>query len=142
MKNIFRNIVAVLLGLLIGGVVNMAIVTVSGKVISLPEGVNPADMESLKAGLHLFEPKHFLMPFLAHAIGTLVGAFIAAKIAATNQFRLALVIGVFFLAGGIEAVRMLPEAPIWFDVTDLVLAYIPMAYLGYKLSSLKTNQTK
>lgn len=135
MKNVFRNIVAVVLGLLIGGVVNMAIVTVSGKVVPLPEGVNPSDMESLKAVLHLFQAKHFLMPFLAHAIGTLVGAFIAAKIAATNQFRMALIVGIFFLVGGIEAVRMLPEAPIWFDVADLVLAYIPMAYLGYRLAS-------
>ncbi|HEY0261722.1 MAG TPA: hypothetical protein VGB95_01760 [Chitinophagales bacterium] len=137
MKIILRNIVAVVLGLVVGSVVNMSIIMISGKVIPLPDGVNPADMESLKAGMYLFEPKHFLMPFLAHALGALVGAFIAAKIAALRKLRCAMIIGVFFLFGGIEAVRMLPEAPMWFNVTDLVLAYIPMAFLGYKLAERK-----
>ena len=76
------------------------------------------------------------MPFLAHALGTLVGAFIAAKIAVSHKMRFALGLGVFFLLGGIAAVFMLP-APMWYNVTDLVLAYIPMAYLGGKMAVKK-----
>lgn len=30
------------------------------------------------------------------------------------------------------AVQMIP-APLWFDVLDLALAYLPMAWLGYQL---------
>jgi len=46
--------------------------------------------------------------------------------------KFALGIAVFFLAGGIASVAMLPS-PLWFSVTDLVLAYIPMGYLAGKL---------
>ena len=45
----------------------------------------------------------------------------------------ALAIGFAFLAGGVMMVIMLPETPLWFTLTDLLLAYLPMAYLGHRL---------
>lgn len=131
--NILKNLLAVVLGLFIGGSVNMGIIMISDGMIALPEGVNPADIESIKSNFHLYQPKHFVMPFLAHAIGTLVGAFVAAKIAATRKKAFALVIGAFFLMGGIQMANLLP-APIWYDILDLGVAYIPMALLGAKLA--------
>ncbi|MBK7407185.1 MAG: hypothetical protein IPL49_19070 [Saprospirales bacterium] len=136
MHPILRNILAVIAGIFVGGMVNMGIIMLSSSIIPLPEGVNPADPESLKAGIHLFEPKHFIFPFLAHALGTLVGAYLTALIAANRKMILALVIGVVFLIGGIINVVNLP-APLWFDVLDLVAAYIPMGWLGWKLAGGK-----
>lgn len=133
MNTILRNVLAVIIGLFLGGVVNMALITISGSIIPPPEGVDPANMDSLKESIHLFQPKHFVFPFLAHALGTLVGAFITTKIAATNKFNLAMVIGAFFLIGGIMMVMQLP-GPMWFNVLDLVVAYIPMAWLGNKIA--------
>jgi len=129
MNPILRNILAVVAGIFIGGAVNMGLIMLSSEIIPLPEGVDPADIESLKANLHLFEAKHFIMPFLAHALGTLVGALITALIAATHKMKMALIIGVFFLTGGIANVAML-GGPIWFTILDLVVAYLPMAWLG------------
>ncbi|MDR9397724.1 hypothetical protein [Salibacter sp.] len=45
---------------------------------------------------------------------------------------MSLIIGVFFLIGGIMNVYMLPS-PMWFSIVDLVFAYIPMAVLGYRI---------
>lgn len=129
-----KNILAVVAGAVIGSVVNMSIITMSGSIIPPPEGADVTTMEGLKASMHLFQPKHFLMPFLAHALGTLVGAFIAARFAANNHFRFALIVGFIFLAGGIANVMMLPS-PLWFTMLDLVVAYIPMAYLGGKFAN-------
>ena len=138
MNSILKNILAVVLGLFIGGAVNMAIIMISGSIIPPPEGTNLTTMEGLEAAMPLMEPKHFLLPFLAHALGTLVGAIIAAKIAATHKMRFAMVIGLCFLVGGIMNIVMLPS-PTWFTVVDLGLAYIPMAYLGGKLALRKSN---
>ncbi len=80
----------------------------------------------------LLEPKHFLFPFLAHALGTLVSALVAALIAANHQMKITIGIGIFSLLGGIAAVYMIP-APTWFVVLDLVGAYLPFAYVGGKL---------
>ena len=50
MNPIIRNILAVIAGFVVGGTVNMGLIMLSGSVIALPEGVNPADEESLLAG--------------------------------------------------------------------------------------------
>ena len=83
--------------------------------------------------MKLFAPANFLFPFLAHALGTLSGAYVAAKFAASHQLKFAIGIGVFFLIGGVVMVNML-GGPMWFIATDLLLAYIPMGYLGWVLA--------
>lgn len=132
MKTILRNIFAVIIGLAVGGTVNMTLIVVSPHVIAPPAGVDVTDPQSLSASMHLFEPKHFVFPFLAHALGTLAGALLAFLIAASYRSVFAYTIGAVFLAGGIAATFMIP-APIWFVILDLAAAYIPMAWIGTKL---------
>lgn len=134
MINIFRNMLAIIAGVVIGSAVNMALITISPSLIPPPAGVDVIDAESLAKSIHLFEAKNFLMPFLAHALGTLVGAIIAYLVAASYKVQLAYVIGVVFLCGGIMASYMIP-APIWFIALDLLAAYIPMAWLGIQIAS-------
>jgi hypothetical protein len=138
MNPIFKNVLAVIAGLVIGSAVNMFFISLNGTLIALPEGADVSTMEGLKESMSLFEPKHFIFPFLAHALGTLVGAYIAAKIAGTRKMLFAMVIGMAFLAGGIINVINLP-APGWFSALDLILAYIPMGWLGGKLGAGKST---
>lgn len=133
MNPILKNILAVVAGVIVGSMVNMGIVMISGSIIPPPEGGDITTMEGLKSTIHLFEPKHFIFPFLAHALGTLVGAFIAAKIAATRKMLMSLLIGLFFLIGGTVNIAML-GGPMWFTALDIIVAYLPMAYLGYLLA--------
>src|SRR5438876_3840036 len=132
MKTILRNIFAVIIGLAVGGTVNMALIIVSPHVIAPPAGVDVTDSQSLSTSMHLFEPKHFVFPFLAHALGTVVGALLAFLIAASYRPVFAYTIGAFFLAGGIAVAFMIP-APVWFIILDLAAAYIPMAWIGTQL---------
>lgn len=134
MNSTLRNILAVILGLVIGSIVNGAIIQISGSIIPPPEGADLKTMEGLKASMHLFTPINFLMPWLAHALGTFVGALVAALIAANNKMRFAIAIGCVFLIGGIMAVYMLP-APMWFNIVDLALAYLPMGWLAGKMAT-------
>jgi len=129
-----RNFLAVIIGLVVGGVVNMGIVYISGSIIEPPAGADVTTTEGLKASMHLFEPKHFIMPFLAHALGTLVGAAVATLIGASRKMTLAMIVGVIFLLGGITMVFMVPS-PTWFAALDILVAYIPMAWLGYKIGN-------
>ena len=132
MHPIVRNILAVIAGAFIGSLVNGSLIMMSGSIIPPPNGADVTTEEGLKAAMHLFEPKHFIMPFLAHAIGTLIGAVVAVSIAANNKMKMAIIVGVLFLMGGIANVLMLP-APMWFNILDLVVAYFPMAFLAGKL---------
>ncbi|MBT8384565.1 MAG: hypothetical protein KJO83_02520 [Bacteroidia bacterium] len=132
MNTIIRNSLAVILGLIIGSIVNMGIIMISGSIIPPPQDADITTMEGLKSTMHLFEPKHFIFPFLAHALGTFIGAIVAAIIAANHKGKFALAIGAFFLIGGIANVIMLPS-PLWFSILDLAAAYIPMGFIAGRL---------
>lgn len=138
MLNLLRNALALLGGIAIGGAVNMALITLSPSVIAPPAGVDVNNAASLSASMHLFEPRHFLMPFLAHAVGTLAGALAAYLISATHKEAMAYVVGAVFLCGGVAASFMIP-APAWFIALDLVAAYLPMAWVGIQIGARMTR---
>lgn len=136
MHPVLRNILAVVVGWAVGSAVNMGLITLGGSLVPPPPGSDVSTMEGLSQAMALFEPKHFLFPFLAHALGTLCGAVVAALISQTHKQQMAFVVGALYLLGGIAAVVMLPS-PLWFSALDLIVAYLPMAYLGWKLATLR-----
>lgn len=134
MPSLLRNVLAVIVGLLLGSVVNGSLIALSPSLIPPPAGVDVNSVESMRANIGLFQPRNFLMPFLAHALGTLVGAVAAYLVAVTHRARFAYAIGVIFLCGGIAACFMIP-APTWFIAVDLLFAYVPMAWLAIQIGS-------
>ncbi|MEM1434805.1 MAG: hypothetical protein AAGG11_12165 [Pseudomonadota bacterium] len=85
--------------------------------------------DSIASAIGRFEAKHFVFPFLAHALGTLAGACVAILATPFHQPVVATVVGVCFLMGGIAASRSIP-APQAFLMADLGVAYLPMAALA------------
>ncbi len=131
MHPILRNVLAVVGGWLGGSIVNMGLIQVGYSIFPL-EGIDPNDMKALAEVMPTLGPESFVFPFLAHALGTLVGASLAAVIAASHKMKFAYAIGGLFLLGGIMVNMMLP-GPVWFTALDIIVAYIPMAILGGKL---------
>lgn len=135
-NRIIRNSVASLAGLLAGAFLNGLIIRYSHWLIPPPEGTDLRTEAGLKTGMVLMGPQHFLMPFLAHFLGSLAAAFLATRI--SNSLIPALVCGVIFFAGGAWMVAILPS-PLWFNALDLSLAYLPAAWLGYRLGRKKSS---
>ena len=133
MNPILKNILAIIAGWVGGSIVNMGLVKI-GHILLPIEGIDPSNMTQLTEVLPTLDAQYFIFPFLAHALGTLVGAFIAYKIASTHKMKFSLGIGAFFLLGGIIVNRMIP-GPTWFTITDILLAYIPMSWIGGKMAS-------
>lgn len=129
MLAVLRNLFAIILGVVLGSMINLSIVTIGMSVIPAPEGIDMSDMESLQANMNALEPKNFIFPWLAHALGTLIGAFSTARLAHSNARMLAMMVGGFFLLGGITMVVAV-GGPTWFVLFDLIGAYIPMAFIG------------
>jgi hypothetical protein len=131
--------VALLFGLIAGAALNMGILYAGMWLLPPPEGVDINRVETINENIHRYSLLDMAVPFLAHALGTLLGAFVGASIALTpnSRRRVALLIGCIFLLGGLEAIRMIPNAPLWFDILDLTVAYIPMSIIGWRLAVRK-----
>lgn len=128
---IVRGIVAVIVGIVVGSVVNGLIIFLSNAVFGAPDGMDLFDAASVKAHADKLTTANFIGVLLAHQLGTLVGAFIAAWIAPARKIIFAIAIGAWFLLGGVYAISLIP-APMWFVVADLIL-YLPVAFAGGKL---------
>lgn len=129
MNPVLRNVLAVIAGLLNGGFVNGLTLNIGMNLFPPPEGVDLNNLESIKDNLHRYSVMQLLVPFLAHALGTLVGALVTALIAVTKKMSLALLIGAIFLLSGLYMVYVV-GGPLWFILLDLLVAYLPMAFLG------------
>jgi hypothetical protein len=131
--DILRNIGSLILGIIAGMIVNYSMIAVGNMIIAPPLSEDITSPEGLKASMPFFEWQHFIFPFLAHALGTFVGAVIAAIVSADSKMKFAMTIGFFFLMGSVANMVLLP-APVWFSILDFVLAYVPMAYLGWMVA--------
>lgn len=127
-----RNILAVIAGFVVGSIVNMTLINVGHSVVGLPPGADVSTMEGVAAAMPLFEAKHFIVPFVAHAGGTFAGALVAALIAASHKLTIGMVIGVLFLLGGVTT-GIYIGSPMWYNAIDFIFAYIPFAWLGARL---------
>lgn len=130
---IVKDIALFVVGMILGGTINMVLVETGMFVFPAPNGFDLSTEEGLKLAMSLLSFEHFIFPFLSHALGTLTGAIFVSRFAQHKQI-LAYSIGIAFMIGGIAMVFMV-GGPIWFIIIDLTIAYLPMAWLGLRLGS-------
>ncbi len=126
MKKILKNIGIITFGIIIGMIINMGLIILGGMIIPPADNFEPMNAVN-------WDLKYFIFPFLAHTMGTFSGAFIVSKLSKKTNIILPLIVGFYFLLGGIYMMTILP-APIWFILLDITGGYIPMALLGWKLA--------
>jgi len=134
MNPILKNVLASLAGLVVMMAVNLGLVILLGNMFPPPEGVDINDVDSINDNLNRYSTFQLLMPFIAHAGGTLAGALTACKIASSHKLLIAMILAAVHFSGGVMMLSMLSNSPTWFNVLDLGLAYFPMAWIGYKLT--------
>jgi len=133
--HILKRTLVIFISLFAGAMLNGALINVSNQIIPPPVGFDLTTAEGLQAAMPHMGPEHFLFPFLAHALGTLLSAILITRFLKSQQLVFSMFSGIIFLIAGVSMVLMLPETPIYFVLVDLIGAYIPMAYLGYKLAN-------
>jgi hypothetical protein len=136
---ILKACLAIIIGIITGSLVNAGLIFLSNAAFGAPEGMDLLDAESVKAHANELTTANFVGTLLAHQMGTLVGALVAAMIAPMRKMIFSIGIGVWFLLGGIYACSLIP-APTWFIIADFAL-YIPFAFIGGKLGSARSRVT-
>jgi hypothetical protein len=127
-----RSILAVLLGVVVGGLLVAAVEFVSHLIYPPPQGLDPANVEAFKRVMASAPAGAFLFILLAWAVGSLGGGWLAATIARRSHTQHALVVGAILMTMGMLNLLMIPH-PVWFWLAALAL-FLPAAYLGAKLA--------
>lgn len=129
-----RHFLAIVVGLIIGGVVIAAIESISVVLNPLPPGMNAADPEEMQQFLAKAPISAFLIVLAAHSMGAFSAAFACGVFVRRPWLTGSLILGTLFLAAGVANLWMIAH-PLWFAVFDVSL-YLPAAVLGGKCAEL------
>ncbi len=126
MRVFLRIILSLILGIVSGSAINILLIIAGQNIITAPSSFNPMNAQDWTVSF-------FIFPFLAHSLGTLVGSFVAAKASKEYHISISLMVGLWFLAGGIYMTTII-TATTWFEILDIIICYIAMAYIGWELN--------
>lgn len=94
-----RNVGAVLLGLFLGSILNLALLQLNTVFFPMPEGMDPEDMAQLAAYVATLPVTGFLLVLAAHVGQAVLGGAVASYVGDADRPRLGLVVGVMTALG-------------------------------------------
>lgn len=130
-KGMLRNVLGVVVGLLVGSMANMLLISLNGMLFTIPEGVEPGDQEAFRAYVAGLPVTGFLLVFLAHFSQVFVGGLVAAKIGRAAPRTLVGIIGAFTVAGSLMTnLSIQPPAWTWIEIP----LYLPVIWGTVRLA--------
>jgi len=126
MFHMLRNIAGVVLGLVLGSVANMGLISLNASLFPLPAGVGMEDQEAFKAYIASLPAAGFLLPFLAHFTQVLVGGIVASKVGRAAPAILVGIIGALTVLGTVMT-NLSIQPPVWTWFVELAL-YVPVIW--------------
>jgi len=129
-----RNIIAVILGIIGGGLIVGLIQQLSHKRYGSADGISLEDVEGLTAFIETLPTEAFLFVILAHCTGAFMAGIIASKLSINNHYLLGLIAAFALLLATLVTVFSIPGQPDWVLYTDPA-ATLLCGWLGAKLGS-------
>jgi len=85
-----RNIAAVIAGLVVGTIVNFALIRLNAVFFPLPGGVDMTDTVQMKDAIQGMPAAAWILVFAAHLVQAFVGGWVAARLGASRPMLLAM----------------------------------------------------
>jgi hypothetical protein len=115
-----KSILLSVLGLIIGAMMNLLVISL---------------------GSSLLSDNHYAIAIIAHMVGAFTGAFFVCMVRVDRPKLYAISIGGAYLGMAVMDMLVLKNLPLWFILTDVFLAHLPLAYLGYRLGAVSFTQS-
>ena len=133
-----RNIVSVLVGIAIGMAINMLLIQLNFQMLfPMPPGTDMNNPEQFNAHVAGLPHTAFIVVILAHLAQSFVGAWIAARMGASHNMALAMLVGTVALLGGVMAMLMI-DGPDWL-IIELPL-YLVVAWIAGRRATAPLNR--
>jgi hypothetical protein len=128
-----RSILALVFGFIVANVVILTIDFAGHAVYPPPTGLDLRDPASLRAAIAKMPTGAFVLLVAGGAVGTTVGAWVAARVSRRRPLLHGLIVGGLVTLGAIANALMIPH-PLWFQVVSPV-SILPAAYAGVWLAN-------
>ncbi len=129
-----RNILAVIAGILGGGLIVGLIQSVGHRLYGTTESIDRYDTAAMTEFIESLPLEALLFVLVAHAFGAFMAGLIASKLAETSKFSLGCIAAGFIVLGALMSMFMIPGQPIWLKIIDPLSAVL-LGILGSQLGS-------
>ena len=127
---VWRRIGATVLGVIVAALIVQCAELIVHFMYPPPPGYNMRNMDDVKKFVATLPTLAMVVVLIGWLIGTLAGAFVAAKIGRSRVP--AYIVGLFLFLGGVANATMIPQ-PMWFSGASFVV-YIGGAIAGAMLA--------
>jgi len=124
----FRNILAIVTGLLTAFVIIIITEGFGHAIYPAPAGLDMNNMDAIREYTQHAPTIVFVLVILAYALGSIVGGLIASVIAVHKKMTKSITVGGILMGLGAYNLFMIPH-PIWTIVISIFI-FIPCSYLG------------
>ncbi len=131
-----RNILAVLGGILGGGILVGLIESLGHSLYSTTQEIDPTDIEAMTAFVQSLPFGALAIVIAAHALGAFMAGFFAARLSESNHFTLGLIAASFLLLGSLISLFSIPGHPLWMKIADPLLVVL-LGWIGSRFGSGK-----
>lgn len=128
-----RALLAVLAGIVVMALVVAGLEALGHALFPAPAGVDFTDPEVLRKLMQTLPLPSLAMVVAGWALGSLAGAWVAARIARRFRLSAALAIGAVMTLLVIANIAMVPH-PVWMSIAGLFLP-LPLAFLGWRIAA-------
>lgn len=136
MKQIFRNVLALLGAALAAGILMVCIQAVGIRRYPPPPGLDFNDKAVMARFAATLPVGAFLFVLASYAVGVTAGAWLAPRLSVSEHRRQGVMIGLLFFVASLLNLSSFPH-PAWFWIANLLI--VPAAtWLGLKLGGTRT----
>jgi hypothetical protein len=126
-----RKILAVVLGVVAGGIVIGVSEAIAHTIYPVPAGLDPSKPEMIAEYIRTAPLGALIAVLISWALGALVAGVVATLIARVADAKSALIAGGVLLLFSLINMFVIPH-PVWFRIAGILL-FLPLAGLGYVL---------
>lgn len=123
MKDLFRNILALIVGIVVGGVIIALIQAVNAKLYPPPPGLDFKDQAAVAKYMTTLPLGAFGMVLLSYLVGFTLAVFLAIRLSVSVPERQGLLVTMFFGAASVMNLMGLPH-PMWFWIANLAVLIV------------------
>lgn len=134
-NSLMRNVLAMLAGVIVAMVLMVLLQSVAHQVYPPPAGLDYTKPEVREAIMMQAPMGALLIVLSSYLVGTLVGAWVAARLSADAPLRQGYLIGALLVAASVLNLRAVPH-PLWFIVANMAVV-IAGAWIGARLGVKK-----
>lgn len=132
-----RKILAIISGLISGGIVISLVEMVAQQLHPLPTGIKMDDFAALAEHASKTPLPAQITVLIGYVLGATTAGFVSTIIAKDGKKVYALICAILFLLATIVNLSMI-ATPIWFWIIALLL-WIPLVLLGHRLATKKSQ---